>query len=109
MKNDKIENIKERFQDSEKVCEKVMDILSLVSNKTRFRILCALKEGDFCVNNIVDMIQLGKISNISQQLRLLTMAGIVERYRDRKRVIYHLKDDKIRKMIGFLEKHYLNS
>ena len=109
MKEKKIEHIKERFQDSEKVCEKVMDILSLISNKTRFRILCALKEGDFCVNDIVDMIQLGKISNISQQLRLLTMAGIIERYRDRKQVIYHLKDEKIRKMIGFLEKHYLST
>ena len=108
MKNKQIEDIKKRFQSSERVCEKVMDILSLISSKTRFRILCALKEGDFCVNDIVDMIGQGKVSNVSQQLRLLTMAGIVERCRDRKQVIYHLKDDKIRKMIGFLEEHYLS-
>ena len=100
--------IKARFQANEKVCEKVMDIFSLVANKTRFRILCALKEGDFCVNDIVDLIQMGKISNISQQLRLLSMAGIVEKRRDKKKMFYHLKDKKIRKMIGFLESNYLN-
>jgi ArsR family transcriptional regulator len=99
--------IKNRFQESEKVCEKVLNILSLISNKTRFRILCALKEGDFCVNDIVDLIQLGKISNISQQLRLLNMAGIVEKYREQKQVFYHLKDEKVKKMITFLEEHYL--
>ena len=109
MKDNKIESIKTRFRESEKVCEKVMDIFSLISNKTRFRILCALKVGDFCVNDIVDMIQLGKISNISQQLRLLSMAGIVERYRNKKQVFYHLKDEKVKKMIVFLEKHYLSS
>lgn len=106
--NNKFDQIKNRFKESEKVCEKVMDILSLISNKTRFRILCALKVGDFCVNDIVDLIQMGKISNISQQLRLLNMAGIVEKYRDKKQVYYHLKDDKVRLMIAFLEDNYLH-
>ena len=79
MLNKKInkETIKARFQANEQVCTKVMDIFFLVANKTRFRILCALKYGDFCVNDIVDIIQMGKVSNISQQLRLLRMAGIV--------------------------------
>jgi len=106
--NKQFDDIKNRFKESEKVCEKVMDTLSLISNKTRFRILCALKEGDFCVNEIVDLIQLGKISNISQQLRLLNMAGIVEKYRDKKQVFYHLKDEKVKKMIIFLEENYLH-
>jgi len=103
------EEIKNRFQGNEIVCENVMDIFSLISNKTRFRILCALKEGDFCVNEIVDLIQLGKISNVSQQLRLLSMAKIIENQRDQKKIIYHLKDEKVRKMIAFLEENYLNT
>ena len=100
--------IKARFQANEQICGKVMDIFSLVANKTRFRILCALKEGDFCVNDIVDIIQMGKISNISQQLRLLSMAGIVDKRREKKQIFYFLKDEKIREMIEFLEIHYLN-
>ncbi|MFC2155004.1 ArsR/SmtB family transcription factor [Acidobacteriota bacterium] len=108
MLNKKSEEIKKRFEENEKVCEKVLNIFSLISNKTRFRILCLLKEGDFCVNDIVALIQLGKISNISQQLRLLSMADILEKRREKKQVFYHLKDEKIRKMIVFLEENYLN-
>lgn len=108
MLNELIKDIKSRFQDNEVVCEKVMDLFSLISNKTRFRILCALKEGNFCVNEIVDMIQLGKTSNVSQQLRLLSMANLIENQRDQKKIIYRLKDDKVRKVITFLEENYLN-
>lgn len=107
MLNKRLDEIKGRFIESEKVCENVLNIFSLISNKIRFRILCLLKEGDFCVNEIVDLIQVGKISNISQQLRLLTMADILESRRDEKRIIYHLKDEKIKKLIAFLEKNYL--
>lgn len=102
------ESIKASFRANEQVCGKVMDIFSLVANKTRFRILCVLKQGDFCVNDIVDIIQMGKVSNISQQLRLLSMAGIIEKRRDKKQIFYFLKDQRMRKMIGFLESHYLN-
>lgn len=108
MLNKKSEEIKNYFKENEKVCEKVLNVFALISNKTRFRILCLLKEDDFCVNDIVNILQLGKISNISQQLRLLTMADILEKRREKKQVFYHLKDEKIRKMIAFLEENYLN-
>jgi len=102
-----IEDIKKQFKENEKVCEKVINLFSLISNKTRFRILCLLKESDFCVNDIVDIIQLCKISNISQQLRLLTMAGLLEKRRVQKKIFYHLKDENVKKMIIFLEENYL--
>jgi ArsR family transcriptional regulator len=108
MLNNKISEIKKKFDQSEKVCEHVINLFSLVSNKIRFRILCLLKEGDFCVNEIHEVIQLGKISNLSQQLRLLTMAGILEKRRESKQIYYHLRDEKVKKMIAFLEENYLN-
>jgi DNA-binding transcriptional ArsR family regulator len=86
----------------------VVDIFALISNKSRFRILCLLTEGDFCVGDIVDTIQVSNFSNISQQLRLLNMAGIVERRRDGKRIIYHLQDDRVKDIIKYLHDHYLN-
>jgi DNA-binding transcriptional ArsR family regulator len=107
MLNKKAEEIKKRFEGNEAVCQHVIDVFTLISNKTRFRILCLLKEGDFCVKDIVEVVQMGKISNISQQLRLLTMSGILEKRRDKKHIIYHFKDEKIKKMIVFLEKNYL--
>lgn len=108
MLNNKITEIKKQFDENEKVCEHVINLFSLVSNKIRFRILCLLKEGDFCVNEIHQVIQLGKISNLSQQLRLLTMAGVLEKHRESRQIYYHLRDEKVKKMIAFLEENYLN-
>ena len=96
-----------RFRKSEAVCEQVMTMISLLGNKTRFRILCTLAEGDFCVTDIVEIVQEGKISYVSQQLRMLTLAGYVDKYRDKKQVFYRLVDPKIRLMIDFLHDHYL--
>ena len=107
MLNNKIEQMRKQFNENERVCEKVVNLFTLVSNKIRFRILCLLKEGDFCVNEIHQIIGLGKISNMSQQLRLLTMAGILEKRRDSKNIYYHLKDESVKKMIAFLEENYL--
>jgi DNA-binding transcriptional ArsR family regulator len=107
MLNNKINEIKKQFEENENLCQKVINIFSLIANKTRFRILCLLKRGDFCVNDIEGIIQLGSLSNISQQLRLLTMAGLLEKKQFQKNHYYHLKDENIKKMIDFLEKNYL--
>ena len=107
MLNNKINEIKKQFQENDYVCEKVVGIFSLIANKTRFRILCLLKRGDFCVNDIEEIVQLGSLSNISQQLRLLTMAGMLEKKKVQKKHYYHLRDENIKRMIEYLEKNYL--
>ncbi|MDO9548628.1 MAG: metalloregulator ArsR/SmtB family transcription factor [Candidatus Marinimicrobia bacterium] len=104
-----LEQIKQRFKNNEAACQKAVDNFALISNKTRFRTLCLLTEGDFCVGEIVDTIQTSNFSNISQQLRLLSMAGIVERRRDGKRIIYQLVDEKVRDIITYLHDNYLNA
>jgi DNA-binding transcriptional ArsR family regulator len=102
-----IEQLKEQFSRNKAACDKVINIFSLISNKCRFRILCLLTKGDFCVNEIVEIIQVGKVSNISQQLKLLTLSGILEKRRDNKHVIYHLKDEQVRQVILFFEKLFM--
>jgi len=101
-----MEEIKQRFANNEEICRQVIEVFSLMSNKTRFRILCMLVEGDFCVNEIADTIQMGKMSNISQQLRILTLAGVLEKTRDRQRVIYHLRDPRFGALIRYLEQQF---
>jgi len=103
-----LEQIKKQFRARETECQKVLNIFAMISNKTRFRILCLLKEGDFCVTDIVETIQTSNFSNISQQLRLLSMAGILGSRRDKKQIIYHLKDERVRKTLEFLQENYLN-
>jgi DNA-binding transcriptional ArsR family regulator len=103
----KIKNIQERFAGNMAVCQKTIDVLALFSNKTRFRILCTLAEDDFCVNDLLAVIGLGKVSNISQQLKLLTLAGVLQKHREKQQVIYSLKDEKVRRLIGFIKSTYM--
>ena len=104
-----VKKIKARFENNELVCEKIIGLFSLLSNKIRFRIVCLLMEGDFCVSEIVDIIQIGKISNISQQLKLLTMSGIVEKRRDKKNIYYQLVHEELQHIMTFLHDNYLNT
>ena len=89
-----------RFQDKE-TCNDMMEMLSLLSNPIRFRTLCLLTSGEFCVQDIVRLVG-GKSSNISQQLKMLTLAGDVSSRRDGKQIFYQLEDEKIRSLVEFL-------
>jgi DNA-binding transcriptional ArsR family regulator len=102
----RLEKIRNKFAAGEEVCKNVLRLFSMLSNKTRFRIICMLSEGDFCVNEIVDTVQMGKISNISQQLRILTLAGILEKRRDAQKVIYTLADVRYAALVRFLEQTF---
>ncbi len=101
-----LEEIRQRFDNNEEICRQVLEVFSLMSNKTRFRILCMLAEGDFCVNEIADTVRIGKMSNISQQLRILTLAGVLDKRRDKQRVIYRLSDPRIGMLIRYLEEQF---
>jgi DNA-binding transcriptional ArsR family regulator len=98
---------KEEFKKNSAVCERVVSLLHLISNKARFRIICLLSQGEFCVNDIMDVVNEGKLSHVSQQLMLLRLAGIVQKRRDHKRVFYQIKDERVRRLIGFLRLQYL--
>ena len=83
-------------------------LFRLFSNKERFRIGCLLARGEFCVKEITEVVSEGKLSGISQHLKYLTLSGVVERRRENQRILYSLKDERVRKMIEFLQKQFLN-
>jgi ArsR family transcriptional regulator len=85
----------------QKKCDALLEMFSLFANEIRFKTLCLLSEKDYCVNDIVEIVQ-GKPSNVSQQLKMLTVAGYVSRRREGKHVFYHLEDQQIKKTIRFL-------
>ena len=102
------ECLKERFSANDEACGKLMKVLDLSSSKTRFRILCVLREKDFCVSDITDIVEEGKVSNISQQLKILTMSNIISRYRVEKRIFYRLEDQRIKNIVDFLHEQFMN-
>jgi len=100
--------LKEAFRKNEVVCAHVINLFHLFSNKGRFRIACLLARGEFCVNEIAEVVSQGKLSNISQHLKMLAMSGVIERRREEQKIIYSLKDPRVRKMIQFLQEQFLN-
>ncbi len=102
------QELKDAFQKNEEPCGHVITLFQLLSNKTRFRIVCLLARGEFCVNEIVRAVCAGKLSNVSQQLKILALAGVVERRRQDRKILYSLKDRRVRNTVQFLRKQFLN-
>ena len=55
--------------------------------------------------DIVDLVG-GRHSNISQQLKMLTLAGYLTKERKERLIIYHLHDEKIKTTVKFLCEHF---
>src|SRR6266404_9737620 len=108
MMNSVCQELKEAFQKNEVVCARVIHLFHLFSNKGRFRIACLLARGEFCVNEITEVVSEGKMSSVSQHLKMLTLSGVIERRRDNQHILYRLKDKRVGKMIQFLQEQFLN-
>jgi len=108
MTKEELQAIKDQFESNEVICEKVVGLFHLFSNKVRFRAACMLMYGEASVNEIAEVITDGKMTNMSQQLRVLRLAGVIRQRRDKKRVIYSLADPKIARMIEYLREEFLN-
>ena len=99
--------LKEMFERNEVVCARVLGLFHLFSNKGRFRIVCLLARGEFCVNEITEVVSEGKLSNISQQLKILTLSDVIERRRDNHHILYRLKDERVRNLVDFLQRQFV--
>jgi DNA-binding transcriptional ArsR family regulator len=88
-----------KFRDPEK-CNFFLNLVSLISNEYRFKILCLLSDGDFCVAEITALVG-GRSSNISQQLKTLSLVGYVSKRRAGKLIYYHLEDGRILRLLRF--------
>lgn len=101
------QELKKEFSNNEEVCRHVIGLFQLMSNKQRFRIVCILSRGEFCVNEIAHILGTEKLSNISQQLKVLRLAGVIKSERDEKKMVYSLVDDRFKEVINFLKDNYL--
>lgn len=77
---------------------KSTEIFSALSDSTRFKILCALADGELCVNHIVEACDVSQ-SAISHQLRLLKDRGLVKSKRVGQNFVYSLSDEHVRSLI----------
>lgn len=83
-------------------CERVLNVYTVISNRIRFKVLCILREQDYCVNELVKKVQ-GKNSNVSQQLKILHQAGFISSRREGKFIFYHFEDERLKKLLEYTQ------
>lgn len=74
------------------------DLFSVLSDKTRLRIVCALAMSRTCVTDLSDILKINQ-TTVSHQLRLLRNLGVVDCERDGKIIYYSLKNEIINEII----------
>jgi len=107
--NSQCQQIRRQFQQNDAVCGHVLNLFQLIANKARFRIVCMMVQGEFCVQEIMETIDHGKLSNVSQQLKILSLAGIIQKRRDKTRILYSLKDKRLSGLITYLREQFLET
>jgi ArsR family transcriptional regulator, zinc-responsive transcriptional repressor len=68
------------------------DLLRALAAPVRIAIVLQLREGPRCVHDLVDLLEVAQ-PLISQHLRVLKSAGVVEGERKGREVVYSLVDD----------------
>lgn len=80
------------------------ELFKVFGDSTRIRILYALHEGELCVNDIAQILNLGQ-SAVSHQLRILKDSKLVKFRRDGKVMFYALDDDHVREILNLGMEH----
>jgi len=76
-----------------------VSLLKGFADETRLRILCLLGEGEVCVHDLVEALDLSQ-SAVSHQLRILRDARLVTYRKQGRHVFYRLADDHVRRMLA---------
>ena len=82
-------------------CEKVVPFLKIISNTTRLKILCILKEGERKVGEIQELLG-AKQSYISQQLKYLKSRGYLQSRREGTQIYYSLVNKKFHDILKYM-------
>lgn len=83
---------------------KLAELFKVFGDTTRIRIIASLLDGEKCVYNLSEALEMGQ-SAISHQLRILRSAGLVRPRREGKTVYYSLDDEHIELIYNVGLKH----
>ena len=67
----------------------LMTVLKALSDENRVRMLAALKSGELCMCQIIELLRLAP-STVSKHMAILWQAGLVERRKDGRWIYYRL-------------------
>ena len=86
--------------------EKIADLFKGFADPTRVKILFLLLDGERCVNDIAQSVEVSQ-SAISHQLRLLKQMHLIKYRREGKNLLYSLDDDHVRTILQMGLEHVL--
>jgi len=81
--------------------DEVCDTLKLLSNRNRLMILCQLTDGEMCVGDLAEQLELNQVT-VSQQLGILRNTGMVQSRRDAQTIFYSIDNKDASKLVAFL-------
>ncbi|NLX71513.1 MAG: winged helix-turn-helix transcriptional regulator [Clostridiales bacterium] len=90
----------------EQHAKEVADLLKVLANQHRLLILCYLIERPMNVSEIHEKIPAISQSALSQHLALLKAHGILDSNKYGLQNVYHINDDRIKKVIQTLKENY---
>ena len=80
------------------------ELFKVFGDSTRIRILFVLHEGEVCVQDIADALQMTQ-SAVSHQLKILKQSKLVGSRREGKQIFYFLADDHVLSIIDLGLEH----
>ena len=80
------------------------ELFKMLGDSTRVKILYALSQGEMCVCDIVELLDVTQ-SAVSHQLRLLKQARLVKYRRSGKSAIYSISDDHVYTILSMGMEH----
>lgn len=91
----------QKMMETGQACHDVQEFLSFFANRSRLRILCCLCMEECSVAELTEATGLRQ-SLVSQNLRSLRLAGMVERRREGNRSIYSVSNPLVLETMDFL-------
>lgn len=88
----------------EEIVYDLADLFKVFSDSTRIKILVALFEGELCVGDIAQSLNMSQTA-ISHQLRILKQNHLIKYRRQGKSMIYSLADDHVKTIINCAAEH----
>ena len=86
--------------------EQIAELFKGFADPTRVQILSTLADGELCVTDITQAVQISQ-SAISHQLRLLKQMHLIKFRRDGKNLWYSLADDHVRTILQMGLEHVM--
>ena len=106
MNDNNTKKIKVHFPGEEDITA-LSDFFKVMGDGTRLKILIALINGEFCVSELADILNMSQ-SAVSHQLKALRNAKLIRSRRDGRMIYYALDDDHIKDILDESMIHVLD-